>query len=160
MKSILIAHPVRQRLAAALAATGVALLLTIALPGPVSASPSGAVAQAPAQQTAAAPEPTTTSTSIGGWNLVRHWTYDEVQANKDITNKLAGTPPVASMACEALAPIPYVGRALAVYCHVYLALVKSTAQKARAAGHCFRFVVPAHNPQWTYPSTYSGGWCR
>jgi hypothetical protein len=47
MKSIPIANPVCQRLAAALAAAGVALLLAIALPGQAQASASGCVDSQP-----------------------------------------------------------------------------------------------------------------
>jgi hypothetical protein len=98
--------------------------------------------------------------TVGGWKLDNHWTYDEVLANKAMTSRVANVPAIASLACTALNAIPRVGGVLALFCRVHLVLARRVAADAQAHGRCFRWVIPAHQLALTYPSSYTGGWCR
>jgi hypothetical protein len=94
----------------------------------------------------------------GGWYLDKHLTWDEWLANKATTTTLANAP---SKACAALGPIlPPVGPVLAAYCLAQVSWWKGVARDALQQNRCFRIVVPAHNPNWAYPSTHARSWCR
>jgi hypothetical protein len=100
---------------------------------------------------------TSADTTAGGWKFVQHWTYDEVLANKSMTTTVANMP---EKACAGLVLLGAPGRVLAPVCYAYMSWWKGVAHDAQAQHRCFRVVIPAHNPNWSYPSTYTGDWCR
>lgn len=95
--------------------------------------------------------------SVGGWYVDNHLTYDEILANKSMTTTMANVP---SKACAALGAIPALGVPLAAYCYTQVSWWSGVAKEAQKSGRCFRVVVPAHNPNWAYPSTHTRSWCR
>jgi hypothetical protein len=106
------------------------------------------------------PAPAPSDFTVGGWKFDNHWTSDEVLANKAMTSTIANIPAIATLGCSALGAIPRVGFALALFCRVHLVLARRAARDAQAHGRCFRWVIPLHQIALTYPSSYTGGWCR
>jgi hypothetical protein len=93
----------------------------------------------------------------GGWYVDNHRTWDEWLANKATTTTIANAPKVV---CGALAKFGPVGVIFSGYCYAQASWWQGVAKNAQSQGRCFRIVVPAHNPNWAYPSTHRRGWCR
>lgn len=106
--------------------------------------------------------PASAAVTAGGWKLENHWLYTDVLANKSMTTTVAAALPDACGALLKLFKLPAVGGGIGV-APCSLGSWSKVAAKAEKQRRCFRLVLPAHNHNLAYPSTYKSkkrGWCR